>query len=91
LKKLAKDSHVAFDVEAGYLLLAKSALYKKEFDNFANLCTFVQADGQKGVQKPVLPPPSVRQFIPWDSLSPGAAVFMALRHSGRALGLRRRF
>jgi hypothetical protein len=98
-KKLAKDSPVAFEGEAGYqadLLMAglrwkawpffgvekypwvqvpageigvviaqagsplpigaKSAVYRKEFGNFGNLRTFVQAGGQKGVQRPVLPP-----------------------------------
>jgi SPFH domain / Band 7 family len=98
-KKLAKDSPVAFDGEAGYqsdLLMAglrwkswpffsvdkypwvqvpageigvviaqvggplpigaKSAVYRKEFGNFANLRGFVQSGGQKGVQRPVLPP-----------------------------------
>jgi hypothetical protein len=98
-QKLAKDSPVAFDGEAGYqadLLMAglrwkswlffsvdkypwvqvpageigvviaqvggplpigaKSAVYRKEFGNFANLRSFVQSGGQKGVQRPVLPP-----------------------------------
>jgi len=98
-KKLAKDSPVAFEGEAGYqadLLMAglrwkawpqyavdkypwvqvpageigvvisqvgaplpigaKSAVYRKEFGNFANLSGFVAAGGQKGVQRPVLPP-----------------------------------
>jgi len=106
-KKLAKDSPVAFEGEAGYqvdLLMAglrwktwlyfsvekhpwvqvpageigvvigqvgqplpigaKSALYKKEFGNFANLSTFVQAGGQKGVQRPVLPPGSLVPIHP---------------------------
>jgi SPFH domain / Band 7 family len=101
-KKLAKDSPVAFDGEAGYqadLLMAglrwktwlffsvdkypwvqvpageigvviaqvgqplpigaKSALYRREFANFGNLRSFVQAGGQKGVQRPVLPPGSL--------------------------------
>ena len=101
-KKLAKDSPVAFDGEAGYqadLLMAglrwktwlffsvdkypwvqvpageigvviaqvgqplpigaKSAVYRKEFANFGNLRSFVQAGGQKGVQRPVLPPGSL--------------------------------
>lgn len=101
-KKLAKDSPVAFDGEAGYqadLLMAglrwktwlffsvdkypwvqvpageigvviaqvgqplpigaKSAVCRKEFANFGNLRTFVQAGGQKGVQRPVLPPGSL--------------------------------
>jgi len=35
---------------------AKSAVYRKEFGNFANLRSFVAAGGQKGVQRPVLPP-----------------------------------
>ena len=35
---------------------AKSAVYKKEFANFSNLRSFVGLGGQKGVQRPVLPP-----------------------------------
>ena len=35
---------------------AKSAVYKDEFENFANLTMFVSHGGQKGVQRPVLPP-----------------------------------
>ncbi len=35
---------------------AKSAVYKPELANFSNLHTFVEAGGQKGVQRPVLPP-----------------------------------
>lgn len=35
---------------------AKSAVYKKEFANFSDLRSFVQNGGQKGVQRPVLPP-----------------------------------
>ena len=38
---------------------AKSAVYKKEFANFSNLRNFTQAGGQKGVQRPVLPPGSL--------------------------------
>ena len=34
---------------------AKSAVYKTEFGDFANLRQFVEAGGQKGVQRPVLP------------------------------------
>jgi hypothetical protein len=106
-KKLAKDSPVAFDGEAGYqadLLMAglrwktwpyfsvdkhpwvqvpageigvviaqvglplpigaKSAVYRKEFGNFANLRAFAQAGGQKGVQRPVLPPGSLVPIHP---------------------------
>jgi regulator of protease activity HflC (stomatin/prohibitin superfamily) len=35
---------------------AKSAAYKPEFGNFADLRDFVEHGGQKGVQRPVLPP-----------------------------------
>jgi regulator of protease activity HflC (stomatin/prohibitin superfamily) len=35
---------------------AKSARYKTEFGNFSSLREFVEAGGQKGVQRPVLPP-----------------------------------
>jgi len=35
---------------------AKSAVYRKEFANFSDLRKFIQAGGQKGVQRPVLPP-----------------------------------
>jgi len=35
---------------------AKSAAYKSVFGNFSNVRSFVGAGGQKGVQRPVLPP-----------------------------------
>ncbi len=35
---------------------AKSAVYKKVFGNFTNIRKFVSESGQKGVQRPVLPP-----------------------------------
>jgi regulator of protease activity HflC (stomatin/prohibitin superfamily) len=35
---------------------AKSALFKKEFGNFTDLEGFITSGGQKGVQRPVLPP-----------------------------------
>ena len=35
---------------------AKSGIYKPEFGNFADVTVFVEAWGQKGVQRPVLPP-----------------------------------
>lgn len=35
---------------------AKSGVYKTEFGNFSTLRGFVEAGGQKGVQRPVLPP-----------------------------------
>jgi len=43
---------------------AKSALYKKEFANFSDLRSFVQLGGQKGVQRPVLPPGSLVPIHP---------------------------
>jgi len=38
---------------------AKSAVYRKELANFSDLRNFVQLGGQKGVQRPVLPPGSL--------------------------------
>ena len=35
---------------------AKSAAYKPEFGNYGNLKSFIDLGGQKGVQRPVLPP-----------------------------------
>ncbi len=35
---------------------AKSAVYRKDFGNFSDLRSFVSSGGQKGVQRPVLPP-----------------------------------
>src|SRR4051794_38169327 len=35
---------------------AKSGVYKSEFANFADLDGFIAGGGQKGVQRPVLPP-----------------------------------
>src|SRR5882762_8795 len=43
---------------------AKSAVYKKEFANFSNLRSFVDLGGQKGVQRPVLPPGSLVPIHP---------------------------
>ena len=43
---------------------AKSAVYKKEFANFSNLRSFVELGGQKGVQRPVLPPGSLVPIHP---------------------------
>jgi hypothetical protein len=43
---------------------AKSAIYKKEFGNFSDLRNFIQAGGQKGVQRPVLPPGSLVPIHP---------------------------
>ncbi len=35
---------------------AKSGVYKTQFGNFSNLVGFIEGGGQKGVQRPVLPP-----------------------------------
>ncbi len=43
---------------------AKSAVYKPEFGNFTNLPAFVGGGGQKGVQRPVLPPGSLLPIHP---------------------------
>jgi regulator of protease activity HflC (stomatin/prohibitin superfamily) len=43
---------------------AKSAAYKAEFGNFTDLRGFVQRGGQKGVQRPVLPPGSLAPLHP---------------------------
>jgi hypothetical protein len=43
---------------------AKSAVYKTEFGNFSDLKVFVDQGGQKGVQRPVLPPGSLGPIHP---------------------------
>jgi hypothetical protein len=43
---------------------AKSAVYKTEFGNFSDLKVFVEQGGQKGVQRPVLPPGSLAPIHP---------------------------
>ncbi|MGD0112644.1 MAG: SPFH domain-containing protein [Armatimonadota bacterium] len=43
---------------------AKSALYKPEFGNFSNLRGFIENGGQKGVQRPVLPPGALLPIHP---------------------------
>lgn len=43
---------------------AKSAVYKKEFKNFTHLREFIELGGQKGVQRPVLPPGSLLPVHP---------------------------
>ena len=43
---------------------AKSAVYKKSFGNFADLRSFVTSGGQKGVQRPVLPPGTLAPIHP---------------------------
>lgn len=43
---------------------AKSAVYKPEFGNFIDTHKFLEAGGQKGVQRPVLPPGSLLPIHP---------------------------
>ncbi len=43
---------------------AKSAVYKKAFGNFSDLRSFVTSGGQKGVQRPVLPPGTLAPIHP---------------------------
>src|ERR1051326_3305921 len=43
---------------------AKSAVYKPEFGNFADLRSFVDRGGQKGVQRPVLSPGTLAPIHP---------------------------
>src|SRR5206468_9073868 len=43
---------------------AKSALYRPEFGNFTDLRSFVDGKGQKGVQRPVLPPGTLAPIHP---------------------------
>ena len=43
---------------------AKSAVYKKEFGNFTDLKNFIAKGGQKGVQRPVLPPGTLAPIHP---------------------------
>src|SRR5580658_5591081 len=43
---------------------AKSGVYKPDFGNFQDIATFVSKGGQKGVQRPVLPPGTVVPIHP---------------------------
>jgi uncharacterized membrane protein YqiK len=43
---------------------AKSAAYKAVFGNFSNLESFIEGGGQKGVQRPVLPPGTLLPIHP---------------------------
>lgn len=43
---------------------AKSAIYKKVFDNFSDLSIFIKERGQKGVQRHVLPPGTLLPIHP---------------------------
>src|SRR5438874_4675918 len=43
---------------------AKSAVYRPEFGNFTKLSAFIDGKGQKGVQRPVLPPGTLAPIHP---------------------------
>jgi len=43
---------------------AKSAVYKPEFGSFADVRTFLDSGGQRGVQRPVLPPGTTAPIHP---------------------------
>ncbi|MHB9133280.1 MAG: SPFH domain-containing protein [Armatimonadota bacterium] len=43
---------------------AKSAVFKPQFGNFTDLTAFINAGGQKGVQRPVLPPGTLAPLHP---------------------------
>ena len=43
---------------------AKSAVFRAEFGNFADVRSFLDAGGQQGVQRPVLPPGSLIPMHP---------------------------
>jgi regulator of protease activity HflC (stomatin/prohibitin superfamily) len=43
---------------------AKSGVYQAEFGNFSNLGRFIELGGQKGVQRPVLPPGTLMPIHP---------------------------
>ena len=43
---------------------AKSANYKAEYENFSDITSFVSQGGQKGVQRPVLPPGTLLPIHP---------------------------
>lgn len=55
---------VISQVGAALPIGAKSAVYKKAFGNFSDLRSFVTSGGQKGVQRPVLPPGSMAPIHP---------------------------
>ena len=65
---------------------AKSAAYRPEFGNFTNLRAFLAGGGQKGVQRPVLPPGTLAPIHPVAFLfSDPAGRWGALDRQGRRL------
>ena len=55
---------VISQVGEGLPIGAKSAVYKPEFGNFADVRTFMDKGGQKGVQRPVLSPGTLAPIHP---------------------------
>ncbi len=55
---------VISQVGAALPIGAKSAVFKKSFGNFSDLRSFVISGGQKGVQRPVLPPGTLAPIHP---------------------------
>jgi len=55
---------VIAQVGAALPIGAKSAVYKPEFGNFEHIGEFISAGGEKGVQRPVLPPGTVAPIHP---------------------------
>jgi uncharacterized membrane protein YqiK len=55
---------VIAQVGAALPIGAKSGLYQAEFGNFSNLRQFIELGGQKGVQRPVLPPGTLMPIHP---------------------------
>jgi regulator of protease activity HflC (stomatin/prohibitin superfamily) len=69
---------------------AKSAVYKPAFRHFSNLATFMREGGQKGVQRPVLPPGTLEPIHPVAFLviTKGRVYGLPIRSDLRALGSR---
>jgi hypothetical protein len=55
---------VIAQVGRGLPIGAKSAAYRPEFGNFADVRTFIEKGGEKGVQRPVLPPGTLAPLHP---------------------------
>jgi SPFH domain / Band 7 family len=55
---------VISQVGAALPIGAKSAVFKKAFGNFSDLRSFITSGGQKGVQRPVLPPGTLAPIHP---------------------------
>ena len=67
---------------------AKSAIYKPEFGNFQDIRAFMTNGGEKGVQRPVLPPGTVAAIHPVGFLVVAATPSMACRWPTNMCGWR---